>query len=127
MSELRADTITASDGSSAVTLTKQSASKAWVNFNTNTSTSIYDSFNTSGLTDNGTGDTTQTFTNAMGNANFASSNSCLHGTLVNWDSNITMPHQDSPTTTTIRSQLSNSAASVSDGLYISHVIFGDLA
>jgi len=30
MSELRADTITASDGASPVTLTKQSAAKAWI-------------------------------------------------------------------------------------------------
>tara|TARA_B100002019_G_scaffold202596_1_gene175613 strand:+ start:4749 stop:5153 length:405 start_codon:yes stop_codon:yes gene_type:complete len=105
----------------------QGHSKAWVNFNTNTSTSIHDSFNTASLTDNATGDTTQTFTNAMGNANFASSGACNHGGIANFDSNLTIPHGVNPSTTTVRSQVSNSANSASDGPYISHLIHGDLA
>ncbi len=54
MSELRADTITASDGTSPVTLTKQSAAKAWDNTNS-AGTTINDSFNISSLTDVDTG------------------------------------------------------------------------
>ena len=100
---------------------------AWVSFNTNTSTSIHDSLNTASLTDNGTGDTTQTFTNAMGDANFASSGACNHGGIANFDSNLTIPHSVNPSTTAVRSQVSNSANSASDGPYISHIIHGDLA
>lgn len=44
--------------------------RAWVSFNTNTTTSIHDSFNVSSLTDNGVGDTTINFTISMPNANY---------------------------------------------------------
>ena len=79
MSELRADTITGSDGTSPVTLTKQSAAKAWYHLDndysgTNPNTgqtsgvTIQDSFNIASITDNGTGDFTMAWTNNFGNA-----------------------------------------------------------
>ncbi len=70
MSELRTDTITASDGTSPVTLTKQSAAKVWVNFNGTGTIAARDSLGVSGLLDNGAGDYTANFTNSMSNANF---------------------------------------------------------
>jgi len=45
--------------------------KAWVNFNGTGTPAIRDSFNVSSITDNGTGDYTVNFTNAMPNANYA--------------------------------------------------------
>jgi len=72
MSELRTDTITASDGTSPVTLTKQSAAKAWVNFNGTGTIATRDSFNVTSLDDNGTGNYDVNFTSAMGNADFSS-------------------------------------------------------
>lgn len=69
MSELRADTITGSDGTSPVTLTKQSAAKAWVN--QDDQTTINGSFNVASLTDVGTGRGGVNFTNNMSNATFA--------------------------------------------------------
>ena len=69
MSELRADTITASDGTSPVTLTKQSAAKVWVNYNS--STTIRDSFGVSNLVDDGTGDYTANFSVTFNNSSFA--------------------------------------------------------
>jgi len=71
MSELRADTITASDGTSPVTLTKQSAAKAWVGFNTITSTSIFQSQNVSSLTDNGTAYTTINFSSNLNSTGYS--------------------------------------------------------
>jgi hypothetical protein len=68
MSELRADTITASDGTSPVTLTKQSAAKVWCHFTTVTTTSVNESFNVASLTDTGTGDTDVNLTNAFTSA-----------------------------------------------------------
>jgi len=65
MSELRADTITASDGTSPVTLTKQSAAKAWFEYTSITTTTMTNSFNCSAVTDNGTGDTLLSLTNNM--------------------------------------------------------------
>jgi hypothetical protein len=71
MSELRADTITASDGTSPVTLTKQSAAKAWVNFNGTGTIATRDSFNLSSLSDIGTGEYSVTIASAMSNTNYA--------------------------------------------------------
>ena len=70
MSELRADTITASDGSSPVTLTKQSAAKAWGYLNGD-NTTFYDSFGMSSASDEGAGDINFTLANAMSSTNFA--------------------------------------------------------
>jgi len=65
MSELRADTITASDGTSPVTLTGQTAAKAWGNTSGDGTPVIDGSFNTSSLTDNGVGQQTYYFVNSM--------------------------------------------------------------
>ena len=45
--------------------------KAWVNFNGTGTVAIRDSYNVSSITDNGTGDYTINFTNAMSDANYA--------------------------------------------------------
>jgi len=50
MSELRADTITASDGTSPVTLTKQSAAKHYIAYD-GTTLGVVDSINTTSITD----------------------------------------------------------------------------
>ena len=70
MSELRADTITASDGTSPVTLTKQSAAKAWINFDGNppyTRTS----FNVSSTVDNALGDFTINWSNTFSTSEYS--------------------------------------------------------
>ena len=68
MSELRADTITASDGTSPVTLTKQSAAKAWCTFDASSGTpTILDDVNVSTLTDQDIGQQTVNFTNNFNN------------------------------------------------------------
>jgi hypothetical protein len=83
MSELRTDTITASDGTSPVTLTKQSAAKAWVNFNTTPSTpAIEGSFNVSSLTDGGT-EVAFNLTSAMTDAFYAPTGSASGATITN--------------------------------------------
>ena len=46
------------------------SAKAWVNFNGTGTPAARDSFNLSSITDNGTGDYTANWTNAMGNANY---------------------------------------------------------
>lgn len=70
MSELRADTITASDGTSPVTLTGQYAAKAWINFDGTGTVSIRESASISSLVDNGTGDYTVNFSTAMTDVNY---------------------------------------------------------
>lgn len=54
MSEIRATTISDSAGTGPITLTKQSAAKAWTSWNQATP-GIHDSLNTSSLTDTATG------------------------------------------------------------------------
>ena len=45
--------------------------RAWVNFNGTGTVAIRDDFNVSSITDNGTGDYTVNFSNAMSDANYA--------------------------------------------------------
>ena len=68
MSTLKADTIQ-STGGGAATLTKQSAAKAWVKFDGTGTLAVKSSFNVSGVTDDGTGINTISFTNSMSGAN----------------------------------------------------------
>jgi hypothetical protein len=73
MSELRANTITHSDGTSPVTLTKQVAVKCWACFSNAGSASDLsenDSFNVSSFTDTNNNDSQIDMTNAMSDANF---------------------------------------------------------
>ena len=69
MSELRTDTITGSDGASPVTLTKQSAAKAWSNHDMS-GTTARASFNIASYTDNATGDHSMTVVSAFDSANY---------------------------------------------------------
>jgi len=72
MSELKVDTLTASDGTSPVTLTKQSAAKAWANADANAATiTSRDSLNVSSWTDYGTASFGVNLTNSMANTNYA--------------------------------------------------------
>ena len=70
MSELRADTITASDGTSPVTLTKQTAAKAWINFDGN-SPYARTSFNVSSTVDNAAGNFTINWSNAFSTSEYS--------------------------------------------------------
>jgi len=54
-----------------VTLTKQTAAKAFNNFNGTGTVAIRESFNVSSLTDNGTAECSSNLTNSMSNANYA--------------------------------------------------------
>jgi hypothetical protein len=69
MSTIRVDNFGPSAG--GTTYSARGVSKAWVNFNGTGTIAARDSENVSSLTDNGTGDYTANFTNAMGNANYS--------------------------------------------------------
>lgn len=62
------------EGNSTTTNLQQGLAKSWVNFTGVTTTASRDSFNTSSLTDAGTGQTNPiSFTNNMNNANYSGS------------------------------------------------------
>jgi hypothetical protein len=88
--------------------------RAWVNFNGTGTVAIRASFNVSSITDNGTGDYTVNFTNAMPDANYVN---CV-GAVVN-GSAVNLPYNplSAKTTTSLRLiayQLVASAADVNE-------------
>jgi len=70
MSEIRATTISDSAGTGPITLTGQSAAKAWVSID-NSPFSNFDSFNISSSVDQGTGSYQVFFTNSFDNTRYA--------------------------------------------------------
>ena len=70
MSELRVTTISDTAGTGPVTLTKQSAAKAWCNFNGIGTIAARDSFNVASLTDNSIGNYNINLTNSMSNTSY---------------------------------------------------------
>jgi hypothetical protein len=64
---------TLSDGTNSTSATNciQGSAKAWVNFNGTGTVAIRSSYNVSSITDNGTGDYTVNFTNALPDANYS--------------------------------------------------------
>jgi len=73
MSTAKFDTLSTLDGSRTIPVSTvaQGTARAWVNFNGTGTVAIRASFNVSSITDNGTGDYTVNFTNAMVDADYA--------------------------------------------------------
>jgi hypothetical protein len=74
VSTLRVNTLTDVTGNTQPAMV--GAAKAWVNFNGTGTVAIRASFNVGSITDNGTGDYTVNFANAMSDANYVSVASC---------------------------------------------------
>ena len=126
MSELRADTITGSDGTSAVTLTKQSAAKHFSRINLSGADSITKSFNLSSITDYGTGSADLSYTNAFSDANYSLSGN--HNSVSSNGASTVFGHDNSGLMTT--SQVNVVCFNVSgrtDATECSSQIWGDLA
>ena len=122
MSEIRATTISDSAGTGPITLTGQSAAKAWVNFNGTGTVAIRQSNNVSSITDDGTGSYTVNFTNAQVDANFAVSGNCKEDTAnVRGDHVLTMWRIANATSST-RVSVVNFAGTVVDNLEVYVVI-----
>ena len=73
MSTLRTDTLSNAAGSASVPVNTvvNGTAKAWVNFNGTGTVAIRQAFNVTSITDNGVGDYTVNFTNAMADANYS--------------------------------------------------------
>jgi hypothetical protein len=121
-SVLNVDTIADKAGTGPVALTKQSAAKAWGHFEGSDAT-LDDSFNTTSLTDNGTGSFSPQLTNSFGNANYASSTNCANTS--NTASNSGSKAQTYATGSfNIVTTQNGAEADVNDTIYTAH---GDLA
>ena len=74
MSTIKTETLsTPSNATVPVDTVVNGTAKAWVNFNGTGTVAIRRAFNVSSITDNGTADYTVNFTNAMPDANYATS------------------------------------------------------
>lgn len=134
-SQLNVDTLVAANGTDPVTLTKQSAAKAFTSYGSSTSHTILVSFNTSSITDNGTGDTTINFSS---NFNSITAHCCadVHGTqssvfpAPNYFDGGTFVHGQSYTTSSVRQGTgwrNSGGYSFSDDDRVGLIIHGDLA
>ena len=123
MSELRATTISDKAGTGPATLTGQSAAKAWSIFDGTAGTVSYaDSYNMSSITDNGTGDYTNTLTNDFSAASFGMAFTGRRG--------LTAGHNitgGGPTAGTVRFETINDAGASADAQYAGCQLHGDLA
>jgi hypothetical protein len=64
-----------SEGGAATQSLQQGLAKAWINFNGTGTIATRDSFSVSSISDNGTGDTTLTFSNVFNNADYSQAGS----------------------------------------------------
>jgi len=103
----------------ATTNLQQGLAKAWVRYGTSTSTAINDSFNVSGVSDGGTGNTTISFSSNMGNSNFSV------GAIAGQDERFVMFR--SPATGSWNQTTTNTSSVGADAGRIGGNVFGDLA
>lgn len=124
MSTVKVDTLVASDGTSPVTLTKQSAAKAWIAFDGTGTIAIKDSNNFTSISDDGTGDYKSNLISALSNANGSATAGGGHPAGL---TNVGEAHQVGLLSA---SQLSHETGSSSGNLDFAHVnaaAHGDLA
>lgn len=121
MSEIRATTISDAAGTGPITLTGQSAAKAWCHF-TQASAAIQDSFNASSLTDAAVGRTYGSIASAMNNNTYPVSFS-------QWDSIyfLGVSVGSSKTTTSFFIVCGTVGSVDNDADQVTYTIHGDLA
>ena len=124
---LRVNTLTDASSNNSVPMATvfNGTAKVWVNYDgTATDAAARDSFNVSGMTDNGTGDATTTFANVMSSANYAvSGTSNAYGSLqVRGTSDTTKPLANA-----LRMGSWVSSTNIGDRDYNNVMIKGDLA
>ena len=132
-SQLKVDTITGvttagsiavtGEGSSTTTNLQQGLCKAWGSFTSEGTFTENDLFNTSSITDSGTGSARPNWTNLFANANYATTMSCEDSS----DFHGMMQQVSNPSTSFVNilsASASNSASDVEFGFYM---CMGDLA
>lgn len=120
MSTIKADTLSNLAGSQTVPVSTvaQGSAKAWVNFNGTGTVAIRASFNVSSITDNGTGQYTVNFTNAMVDANYATVSAA--GIDISNKQTTAIGTQN---TTNVTVFMYNGAATLVDSNYVTATIF----
>ena len=126
-SVLNVDTLVAANGTDPVTLTKQSAAKAWCTFQGTGTVSIKDSLNASSITDANTGNYTITLANSLSDTNYNVQFS-THGSpaYADWVRSSWYNSNDK-TTSSYRVESTDEADNYYDILEGSGLLHGDLA
>ena len=122
MSTIKADTLSNLLGTLSVPVATavQGSAKAWVNFNGTGTVAIRASFNVSSITDNGTGDYTINFTNALQDANY----SIVGGAVTpGTASGFFFPYLTWGSTTSARVAMTSTGFALTDFTYISAAVF----
>jgi hypothetical protein len=130
MSELRTDTITASDGTSPVTLTKQSAAKVFATIDGTGTIALLKSLNVSSLTDDGTGQYDTNFVNSFSDIVYTPLGNAKENTTASRNSDVDRAFQSARrphTTSTCEWFAMTFAGADSDVEEAYALIFGDLA
>ena len=124
-SELRVNTLKDASGNNSVatSVIAEGTAKAWANIDGSGTVSFRDSFNTSGLTDNGTGDYTTSFSTSFGNVNYSFT---YCGAQDGAETTYQMKSA-SMAVGTHQIQLKNAAGTVTDRDFICGTFHGDLA
>jgi len=125
MSELRTDTITASDGTSPVTLTKQITAKSF-EIHDDDETTVLESFNTSSITDGATGICSPVFINNMSSVNYFTAGSTGEES-TSYGIISSVRHGAAATTSTYTYAVQNSTATLVDRNNTMSACIGDLA
>ena len=112
------------EGNSTTTNLQQGLAKAWIHFQGTSTSAINDSFNISGLTDNGTGNYTITIANDMVNVSYSSPCAASDSGITNSD---TMVNPYTWATGSVSIGTNNNSGTLSDRSDTNITIHGDLA
>ena len=105
------------EGNSTTTTLQQGIAKYWTQFNGSGTVATVDSFNQGGLTDNGTGDYTISYTNNMSNNDFsATAETKTHTQMI-----------EAVTTSTVQILTMNASGTNTDDAIVCITVHGDLA
>jgi len=120
LSEIRANTISDAAGTGPVTLTGQSAAKAWSSTN-QVSFALRDSFNISSATDSDVGRTALNLTSAMASVNYSVVQGGYPATYTNHSTGWSI------TASEYRTWNSDGISAYADSIQIDGLVHGDLA
>ena len=116
------------EGNSTTTNLQQGLAKAWMQLNGTGTIAIQDSFNTSSVTDNTTGDYQQTYTNSFNNDDYAGlSTSRRNSTNKNYGNATMLPTSASSTQVCVGIEDVYGGESALDSEFVHTAIHGDLA
>jgi hypothetical protein len=129
-SELRVNTLKDASGNNSVatSVVHSGSAKAWFHFNGTGTAANRGSYNISSLTDNGTGNFTENFSNNMNDANYATTGLAGGASSASaWADSITHSYVDSPCLTSSVSIMTSYNTSLADSERSAGQVDGDLA